>query len=341
MWERMIPTIEQIRKLCTESSFERGIEYFPQGSVRGLEQFGNRISATVTGTNDEVDFSYIRDLAGRYMKAGSLIEAATVYRVLSEVIAENMEGVDDSDGYYGGEFSQAMEDFLNCINRAKLSHKEKKGHIGYLFGKYIENEPDYLQEYYDYALREICQSRDDLEEWKRLLKPHLPEDLPEDSQWHEYYQAKEPLGMQLHILDLLDDEKGFYDLIQRWYGKDHEFCLLYASHLEKDGKRREAVRAAEEGLRLFPEHLTKEIRRFLNRFYEGHSPQRHKQNLITLFIQDRDWDDYERLKELCCKEEWKKVFCIIINGLSKGRFGSEDTIISIYLREGMFEQALN
>ena len=42
----MIPTIEQIRKLCTESSFERGIEYFRQGSVRDLEQFGNRITAT-------------------------------------------------------------------------------------------------------------------------------------------------------------------------------------------------------------------------------------------------------------------------------------------------------
>jgi len=42
----MIPTIEQIRKLCTESSFERGIEYFRQGSVTGLEQFGNRIIAT-------------------------------------------------------------------------------------------------------------------------------------------------------------------------------------------------------------------------------------------------------------------------------------------------------
>lgn len=49
---RMIPTIEQIRKLCTESSFERGIEYFHEGSVRGLEQFGNRITSIVKGTSD-------------------------------------------------------------------------------------------------------------------------------------------------------------------------------------------------------------------------------------------------------------------------------------------------
>ena len=146
--------------------------------------------------------------------------------------------------------------------------------------------------------------------------------------------------MQLHILDLLGDEKGFYELIQRCYGKDHEFCLLYASRLEKDGKSKEAVRVAEEGLGLFPDHLTKEIRRFLNRFYERHSPERYKQNLINLFIQDRDWNDYEKLKELCSEEEWKKIFPVIINGLSKGGFGSKDTIIGIYLREGMFEQAL-
>lgn len=118
----------------------------------------------------EGDFSRIRDLAGRYIKAGNLIEAATVYQALCEVIAENMQGVDDSDGYYGGEFSQAMEDFVNCINRAELGHKEKKDYIDYLFGKYIENDPDYFQEYYGYALREICESRDDLEYWKKLLK---------------------------------------------------------------------------------------------------------------------------------------------------------------------------
>lgn len=315
-------------------------------SIHDYKKEVNLLYREVTGRHGfieygiEVDFSYIRDLADQYIKAGNLLEAATIYQALSEVIAENMERVDDSDGYYGGEFAQVMEDFVNCINRAKLSHKEKKDYIDYLFGKYIKNDPDYFQEYYDYALREICQSRDDLEHWKRLLKPHFPEDLPDHSQWHAYYQAKELLRMQLHIVDLLDDKKGFYDLMQRCYRKDDEFCLLYASRFKKNGKSKEAVKVAEEGLGLFPDHLTKEIRRFLNRFYERHSPERYKQNLITLFIQDRAWDDYERLKELCSKEEWKKTFSVIINGLSKDRFGSKDTIIGIYLREGMFEEVL-
>jgi len=48
----MMMATEQIRKLCTESSFERGIEYFHQDSVRSLEQFGNSITAIVEGTSN-------------------------------------------------------------------------------------------------------------------------------------------------------------------------------------------------------------------------------------------------------------------------------------------------
>jgi hypothetical protein len=80
--------------------------------------------------------------------------------------------VDDSDGYYGDEFCLAIEYFANCINKAELSHIEKKKYIDYFFGKYIENDPDYFRENYDGALSEICLSKDDLEYWKKLLKSH-------------------------------------------------------------------------------------------------------------------------------------------------------------------------
>lgn len=462
----MGPTIDKIRGLCTESSFERGLEYFQQGRVTDLKQFGKRIMATVAGTDDykvtihtdtedieasctcpydwggyckhivatlialsedyrkvkrkgekeeqkieailnnlfldelrrflmaefeknpslrehftiyfsgkgskrrsihdykreinllyreadgrhgyieygnEINFSYICDLADRYLRAGNPLEAASIYQALSEVIAKNMENVDDSDGYYGGEFDQAIESFTACINEAGLDHKEKRHYIDYFFAKYIENDPDYFQANYDCALREICQSREDLEYWKGLLEPHLPGDLPDQNQWIMHYQAERLIRMQLYILDKVNDKEGFYDLVQRYYCKGRDFCLLYAHRLERDGRSREAVKIAEEGLCLFPDHLTKELRRFLNRFYETEFPQRYKQNLITLFVQDRQWSDYDRLKELCSQEEqeeWDRVFSAIISELSKGRFGSKDTIIHIYLREGMFAQAL-
>ena len=44
--------MEDIENLCTETSFERGVDYFQMGNVTDLEQFGNKITATVEGTRD-------------------------------------------------------------------------------------------------------------------------------------------------------------------------------------------------------------------------------------------------------------------------------------------------
>jgi len=48
----MILTLEDIKNLCTETSLVRGLEYFQMGNVTDLEQFGNKITATVEGTSD-------------------------------------------------------------------------------------------------------------------------------------------------------------------------------------------------------------------------------------------------------------------------------------------------
>ncbi|MCK4224923.1 MAG: SWIM zinc finger family protein [candidate division Zixibacteria bacterium] len=287
----------------------------------------------------DIDFSYIHDLAQRYIKAKNSLEAATIYKVLAEVIAKNMDNVDDSDGYYGGEFAHAIENLAECINNARLNPKEKRTYIDYLFDKYIKNDPDYFQQNYDYALREICQSRGDLEYWKGLPRALLPEDLPDPDQWIVYYHAKELVMMQLHILDKLDEEEGFYNLIERYYHKDHEFCLLYARRKEKDGKTKEAVKVAEEGLSLFPDHLTKELRRFLTKFYKKQSSE-YKENLVVLFLQDKDWNDYEKLKKACSQEDWDQMLSFIISNVSNDRFWGRDIIIDIYLKERMFDQAL-
>ncbi|MBU4293396.1 MAG: hypothetical protein KJ770_05045 [Actinobacteria bacterium] len=46
--------VEDIRRLSTESSFERGMDYYYQGCVRDLEQFGSSITANVAGTMAEI-----------------------------------------------------------------------------------------------------------------------------------------------------------------------------------------------------------------------------------------------------------------------------------------------
>jgi hypothetical protein len=456
-------TLEDIRNLCTESSFERGIEYFKMGKVINLEQVGDKITAIVQGEYDyqvtihknnnkitadctcpydwggyckhiiatlitifmngeekiikkpqkedksevilnslsldeikkflkkefninpvlkenftiyfsgksskernlldykkeinqsfreisdrhgfikygmNVDFFEYYDLANRFEKAGNTLEAITIYYALSEVIAENMGNIDDSDGYYGGEFTCAIDNMVDCINKLELDHKEKKKYIQYFFDKYVENDPDYFREYYGYALREICYLEEDLQYWRKLLEPYLPKKIPDSSQWFEYFQAIEWVNMQLHILELLKDKEEFYQLIKSCYHKNHELCLYYAYSLEKDGQNKEAVKVAEEGLALFPPHLTKDILKFLNQYYKKDSPEKYKENLINLFVQDRDWNDYKKLKEICSQEEWKgEIFPIIIERLSKDFLG-RNIIVDLYLKEEMFEDAL-
>ncbi len=46
------PTREEIRDLCTEQSFERGVNYWKNGRVQELDIDGGRIRATVRGSND-------------------------------------------------------------------------------------------------------------------------------------------------------------------------------------------------------------------------------------------------------------------------------------------------
>lgn len=46
------PTWEEIRGLCTEQSFDRGVNYWKNGRVQELDVDGGRIRATVRGSND-------------------------------------------------------------------------------------------------------------------------------------------------------------------------------------------------------------------------------------------------------------------------------------------------
>ncbi len=128
---------------------------------------------------EDIDFKPLRELAEIYIHKGDFLEAAKIYQALFETIAEKMDEVDDSDGFYGGEFSDYLKAFLDCIAKAGLKAKAKRKYIEYLFDKYLQKEPDYFQEDYDEALRELCTSEEDFRYWKELLEAHLPEKMPD------------------------------------------------------------------------------------------------------------------------------------------------------------------
>jgi len=124
------------------------MEYFGQGSVRDLGQFGNKITTTVTGTSDyrvtiRIDKESVEssctcpyDWGGccKHIVATLLALSENYPRVKKdkeerekriEKILNNLS-LDELKKFLMTEFAQAIEDFVNCINRARLSHKEKR-----------------------------------------------------------------------------------------------------------------------------------------------------------------------------------------------------------------------
>ncbi|MDG7037884.1 MAG: SWIM zinc finger family protein [Nitrososphaerota archaeon] len=322
----------------------RSVSDYRKEVARLYEAAMGRYGAIEYGT--EVDFSPFFELAKRHAERGNFEEAARVYQALSEVIAENMDVVDDSDGYYGGEFQSALDGFASAISGASLDHKKKAPYIEYFFRKYIARDPDYFQENYEAALESICTTREDLLYWKGLLGPHLPSIVPDPKvDWSKHYEAEQLVLMQAYILDRLGDERStaeLYDLFRRHYRDDETFCVLYVGRLDKDGRKEDAVRVAEEGLKLFPPHLTLELRHFLDGFYEENDPEKYRENLMTLFYKERDWKHYDRLKR-AAGPDWGGTLRDMMDHLlsaDERHDAGTSTIIEMCLREGMYDRAL-
>lgn len=295
---------------------------------------------------DTVEFASFTDLAKRHVEKNNFAEAAKMFQALEEVIAENMDAVDDSNGYIAESFSEALQGLASCAD--KFDRGTKSAYIDYFFRKFMET--DYFKDKYEAALRSVCVNREELEHLGNLLRPHLPESLPDrEEDWGRHHESKVLLEMQAFVLDRLiklgnEGSRGeLYRLFKRYYLKDEGFCLSYAQRMEKDGMANEAIKVAEEGLGAFPPHLAIDLRLFLDRHYKTLFPAKHKENLKQLFFQTTDWKYYKNLKNLS-GEQWGPVLQDLLEHFSShsgdGHYDQRTILIDIFIREKMFDAAL-
>ncbi|CAI50012.1 SWIM zinc finger domain protein [Natronomonas pharaonis DSM 2160] len=120
-----------------------------------------------------IDFSQYHDLVEMHRSRGNIGTATDLYRALAETIRENMNRIDDSSGHYGRELSRAIEGYAETITEQGYGHPEKRPHIEYLFGEFIDADYGFASEDYAEALRTICTTRADLEYWLELLDAHV------------------------------------------------------------------------------------------------------------------------------------------------------------------------
>lgn len=283
-----------------------------------------------------IDFSSFEDTADLYLAKGAYLEAAKIYRALFETIAENMNNVDDSYGHYGDTFCISLEKFGQCIEEAELDFDAKKDYIQYLFEKYMERDPDYFEDDYFQTLQKLCKSEDDLRYWKELLEPYLSLSEQEENAPRSHSRTT-LLLIQIYLLIELEEAEELNKLMEDNYTVSEELCLMHVEQLKNEGKLEEALKVAEEGIKLFKRPL--DLIRFVNPIYRITDIEKYKENLLTLFLSDTDWKSYNKLKRISSQEEWDASLEKILKHLSERRYDT-DRIIKIYLEEEMPEKAL-
>jgi hypothetical protein len=292
---------------------------------------------------EDVDFSSLSDLAEIYIQKDDLLEAAKIYQAISEVIAEKMDDVDDSDGNYGEEFTDSLDAFTDCISTAGLDSNDRRPYIKYIFNKYLQGDPDYFQDDYSEALDKLCSEEADRRYWKDQMEPHMPGEIPSEKDWGHHHDAIELVSMMLDLLLKLGEKDEFYGLIERYYRASHDLCLRYAEKLLADGEKAKALKVAEEGVAIFEDHLTKELRDFLSRIYKETDPKKYRDTLQSLFLQSGDWQYYGPLKKSSQPEEWQERLSKILEHFARKESSSwygSSKLIDIYLKEKMYDQAL-
>ena len=267
------------------------------------------------------------DAARMKEKGGSLDEAVRIYTDISEVVAANMERIYDSSGRYDRYFFKAVRGMTDCINGQSLEHQQKRVHISYLFERAVSFDPPEFEECYQDALEGICTDRQDLEHWKSLLEPILPDRI----RGNEDYAAAKLVNMQVHLLEGLEDDSldGAY---LKHYRSDPDVCLGYINHLKRSDPSK-ALQVAEEGMRLFPYVMIRDAAVWLY----GDADPRRSELLEGLLCDTLEWRYYDALMESSGNRQ--ETLESVIQSLRRRRNAA--ALVAVLLREGKYDRAIS
>ncbi|WP_318567398.1 SWIM zinc finger family protein [Salinigranum marinum] len=286
-------------------------------------------------------FSEFHGLAETHREQGNPLEAATIYRAMTEVRIENMDMVQD---YYGEDFEDELDAFVECIHEADLDHEGRREYIEYLFGRWASDDPavgTFSGQYKD-ALWELCTDDAELRYWRGLLEDDLPAAIPETSETDygigsfdtRRYEAERRIETYADVLNALDDTERLRKVYEEHYLDVRAFCLQYARLLVNEGDVDRAIEVAEAGLDALSN--VGEIRRFLIDIYADRDPERHTELLREQFLQSGNWEYYEQLRLRCSDDDWEERVADF-----EARFKGSNVrhLIELYLREGLMADA--
>lgn len=297
------------------------------------KEMGQQYRGPYTYRYEGPDFTEFHDLAESHRRQGNPLEAATIYRAMTEVRIENMDMVQD---YYADDFQGELDAFVDCLHQADLAHEARREYIDYLFERWASDDAavgTFSGQYKD-ALWELCTDDADLRYWRELLEADLPAEIPEQGDFVEEYEAKRRLETYAALLDALDDTETLREVYEQYYLDNRAFCLQYARQVAEEGDIDRAIEIAEAGLDAFSNNA--DIRRFLIDAYADRDPERRKTLLRDLFLQTGNWDYYEQLRALCSDAEWTDL---VADFEAEFENSNVHRLIQLYLREGREAEA--
>ena len=217
---------------------------------RILKMFEDALEDFMEECLPEADFTPVIDEARGLEERGRFADAASVWRDLSEVIADEIGfGRGCVDGYYSDLFAGAVASMASASRRSPPT--ERRSHITYLVARRLAKPPEsvpyggskkserlahkaFLNESYTAALRHVCRSRADLKHLHALARGRSPDAL---------------LMRAQAMRRLRDPSLGRFLAMHR--GRSAELCAEYVGHLHRSGSAG-AARAAARGARAFP-----------------------------------------------------------------------------------------
>ena len=334
------------------AEFERNAEarrrflvHFEEQDTRSFSDYKQEMARQYRGPHmyryEGPDFSEFHDLAASHRRQGHPLEAATIFRAMTEVRIENMDMVAD---YYAEDFDSELDAFVECLQEATLAHEDKREYTEYLFERWMSDNPavETFAGQYEDALWDFC-TKADLQHWRELLEGQLPTAIPEKGGINEesgliettgHYKAKYEFETYADILDALDDTDTLHEVYEHHYLDISSFCLQYARQLAEQGDTTQAIEVAEEGLDEFPNNTG--LRTFLTEVYADTDPEKHRTHLRELFLQTGKWEYYEELQSLCSEEEWEGI---VADFETEFEESNVHRLIQLYLREGRTEEA--
>jgi len=149
-------------ELATDANLRgRFLARFGEPTGQSADELRTSIDRQFEETNPEyhvvfepIDFTQWFDLADEYREQERYASAATVYRVLVELLDENMERVDGAYDHFSNAFTRALDGYVECVAAAERDGDAVADALAFLTERAMSGTP-FLAEHFEQAAVEL------------------------------------------------------------------------------------------------------------------------------------------------------------------------------------------